>query len=165
MRHLLPGISVVMWLAACGPLPHASTGAGLSGLRQGHLAHLYSDADGVLLHVVVLKPPGATSAGSNGGRFELGWTSLSEETIWRDGGAEHRLAYSYRLLPTRFEIDGRSWPLDDGNVFVVKLDADWKPAVDALPIRITTTNHVAVLTAVQRARPGDAELASLRIVD
>ena len=165
MRGILV-VTASLLLTACGPLPHASTGAGLSGLRHGHVRHFYSDKDGVLVHVIVLKPPGATSPGYNGGGFRLSWAATTVNTIWREsGGADHRLEYSYRLFPTRFEVDGRRWSLDDGNVFVVKLDANWKPAVDAVPIRLTTTNHAVVLAAIQKARPSDAEIQSLRIVD
>jgi hypothetical protein len=134
----------------------------MKGVRPGGLYSLNSDGEGGLLHVLVLQPYGS-ALGANGGRFEVAWTSASEEIIWRRE-AERRLSFAYRLFPRRFEVGGQSWRLETSNVFVVRLDNDWRPSVEALPLQTDSTSSLAVLKSIQQALPQDAEIASLEVV-
>jgi hypothetical protein len=147
---------------ACGPLPNGSSGIYMTGLRPAVLYNLTSDGDGGLLHILALQPHGS-SLGSNGGGFQLDWTSASEETIWRDGDSERRFSFAYRLFPRRLEIDGETWSLERSNVFVVRLD-DQHPTVEPLALQSSSASSVEVLRKIQAALPHDPEIASLKVV-
>jgi hypothetical protein len=94
----------------------------------------------------------------------LNWTAASEETIWRDRGGEHRFAFAYRLLPRRLEIDGKTWSLERNNVFLVRLDDQWRPSVTPLALHTSATSGVEVLRTIQAQLPQDLEIASLAVL-
>ena len=162
---LLCGIALVpvcLLTGLCAPRPNGSGGVYLAGMRPGGLYNLYSDGEGGLLHVLVLQPK-ASSLGSNGGGFQLDFMSASEHIVWNQGQGERSLTFTYRRLPKRCENDGHSWSLARHNVFVVRLNDQWRATVEPLPVQSKATNSYEILREVQAALPSDPEIASLRM--
>jgi len=145
-------------------MPNGSNGVFLTGVRPGALYNLNSDGEGGLLHVLLLQPK-ASGTGSSGGGFQLDFMSASEHIVWKQGEAERSLTFTYHGLARRCEIDGHSWSVARHNVFVVRLDDQWRSTVEPLPVQSNSTSSYEVLREVQAALPNDPEIASLRVVE
>jgi hypothetical protein len=126
--------------------------------------NLTSDADGGLVHVLLLMPYGS-GPGSNGSDFKMDWTSASEDTMWKEGGTERHFFVAYRLFPRRAEIGGKTWSLESQNVFLVRLDDQWRASVEALPLQTYSASSLEVLKRIQDLLPQDREITSLKVME
>jgi len=152
-------LAIALLTTACGRVTNTSSGFALVGSRAAVLSRLTFDGEGGV-DVLTLAPPGGR--GSSFGGLEWDWSSAST-TVGDEGPPRRSLRFTYRPNPERLEIGSENWKLRVGNVFLVRVDEQWRPTVQQLPLQMKYETPREVLQAVQRLLPADKEIASLRL--
>ena len=92
-----------------------------------------------LYHALVFHPLGAVaSSGTRGGRnnplqtYELIWRVPNANGSFSEPYSERKLEILHNAIDASITIAGKTYHLNDGNMFVVRIGADWQPTVTQL---------------------------------
>jgi hypothetical protein len=76
----------------------------------------------------------------------------------------HELVIGYRVLEDTLEVGTQSFPLLDGNLFIIRLDKNWMPMVRALQAHINEPSPASmILDAFKAQSATDGLIQSLRL--
>jgi hypothetical protein len=117
--------------------------------------------DVALWHALVLEP----NSSSNGSGSGLSWDGpvSTERLTWKlPGNREVSLEIRFDGLKKTLSVGDRSFANERGNLFLVRLDGDWRPTVSQLCTMITAQQPPsAILAAVKKCLPDDAAIQKL----
>jgi hypothetical protein len=98
-----------------------------------------------IYHAIVLYPAGGVTGGAGGrnwsddpvSRNGVSWTLPNSAGSSSDNTSRRELEIEHNAIDETVRIDGKTYYLSQGNLFIIRMGEDWKPAVTQLNERLS----------------------------
>jgi hypothetical protein len=132
-----PGVTVITSGSMHGCKGNSALVVSMLGQRQ--TAATSSPVTVSVYHALIFYPPAAvTSSGSRGRRndpvqsYEVIWRVPSATGSFTQNTSEQKFEIQHHAIDATVTIGGKTYELTAGNMFVIRIGADWVPAVTQL---------------------------------